>query len=152
MKLLSLITIFFIISCSHQKSERIDEVHLIQYSTNEMAKNIKDTREYVNQCNSISKKQKSAIIKFHEKRLSELGDLEEDLTRTRIILVKTLLEPKVDSKIAGMVRKEINRLEKVKTEKTLEAYIEAQSLITPIKDLSVREHLYNAFMFKGKVF
>lgn len=139
-------------SCSHQKSERIDEVHLIQHSTNENEKKIKETRDYVSQCSSISKKQKSALIRFHEKSLNELGDLDEDLTRTRIILVKTLLEPKVDSKIASMVRKEIKRLEKFKTDKKLEAYLEAQSLISPIKDLAVREHLYNAFMFKGNVY
>lgn len=149
MKVFSLLALILLISCSYQKSEQIDEVHLLQYSTREIQKKLEDTREYVSHCRSLSGKQKSSLIKFHEKSLTELGDLEQDLTRTKIILIKTLLESKVDTKIATMVRKEIKHLEKVKTDKTIDIYTEAQGMISPIKDIAVREHLYNAFMFKN---
>jgi hypothetical protein len=149
MKVASLLTLLLIISCSHQRNDHIDEVHLLQSSASVAEKNIIVTQKYISNCNSLNKNQKANLIKFHEKSQSEMSDLEQDLTRTKLVLVKTLLEPKVDTKIAGMVRKELKRLEKVKSDKTLEIYQEAQNFISPIKDIAVREHLYNAFMFKG---
>lgn len=150
MKLISLLTLLLTISCSHHKNEHIDEVHLLQSSANAAEKNIISTQKYINNCSALNKKQKANLIKFHEKSQSEMSDLEQDLTRTKIVLVKTLLEPKVDTKIAGMVRKEIKRLERVKSDKNMEIYQEAQNFISPIKDIAVREHLYNSFMFKSQ--
>lgn len=150
-KFITFLPLLLVISCAHQKNEHIDEVHLLQSSASAAEKNIISTQKYINNCNALNKKQKEKLIKFHEKSQSEISDLEQDLTRTKLVLVKTLLEPKVDTKIAGMVRKEIKRLERVKSDKNMEIYQEAQNYISPIKDIAVREHLYNAFMFKGNI-
>lgn len=129
--------------------QHMDEVHLYQASTKETQKEIEAGKKIIGQCKSLSPKQKNKLLKLHEKNAVESNELEQDLTRTKLILIKTLLEPKVDTKIAGMVRKEIKRLEKLKTEKTLQTYDQAQQIITPLKDIQTRKKLYQAFMLKG---
>lgn len=150
-RLLLLIAPFALLfsACSHQAPLVIDEVSHSQNHVKEINELIIKTHKFVEKNKHLSAKQKKNVLKLHEESVTEISEIDQDLIRTKLVLVKTLLEPKVDAKIARMVRKEIKRLEKVRAEKLLNNYEKAQQIISSVKDIPTREKLYQSFILNG---
>ena len=107
-----------------------------------------NTLEYISNNQSLTDAQKKKLRSLHESSSKEMTTLNEEINKTKMVLVKTLMEPKVSRSKVALLRKDLKKLEKKRMDSSLSSFDKAQNIITPITDLETRKRLYNSFLMR----
>lgn len=106
------------------------------------------TREFISNSDKLTEKQRSSLKALQESTESDMKTLSEKINQTKMVLIKSLMEPKVDQKKVSILRRDLKKLEKEKMKKSLSSFDKAQRIITPVSDLETRERLYQSFLMR----
>ena len=105
-------------------------------------------REYIEKSASLSTDQKVSLIALQEKTLDKTKNINEEINKTKMVLIKTLMMPKISEKEVSILKKNLRKLSKKQIETSLTAFEDARKIIAPISDLQDREYLFNTFMMR----
>lgn len=115
-------------------------------SCKEMQK--KQSREYIVNNENLTPEQKTDLLALYDKTTNEEKITNEKILQTKTVMIKSLMEPKQDSKKISILRTELKNLEKKKTDSINRAFDQAQIILTPVKDAETRQKLYEDFMIR----
>jgi septal ring factor EnvC (AmiA/AmiB activator) len=90
--------------------------------------------------------QKNKLFSLQETTTKELQGIEEQINKTKMVLIKTLMDPKSSSREIAILKKDLRKLSKKQMEVTLNAFDKGRNLIAPLKDQQDREDFFNTFM------
>ena len=135
-----------LISCAQhkvaeQKVER--EVKEVVITKNETVS--ETVREFIIKSNSLTEDQKTKLLDLQTKTHAQSLFLKEEIEKSRIVLIQTVLEPKMNEHEYRILKKKITALEKKKLENGFNAISVARNIIEPQKNIDKR-NFYNAFM------
>lgn len=136
-------------SCASQKAAE-EKVHAevkneTVVKSEELAQN---AHSYITNSKTLSAEQKASLLSLQEKTQTESKALNEEINKTKMVFMKTLMEPKINKKEVSVLKKDLRKLGKKQMEMTLNAYEEARKIISPISDKGDKEFLFNAFMMR----
>jgi hypothetical protein len=106
------------------------------------------TREYIMKSNSLTTDQKTKLLNLQEKTLAKVNAIDEDINKTKMVLIKTLMQQKPNPKEVGILKNDLRKLSKKQINVSIKAFEDAQAIISPIKDQADKEYLFNRFMLK----
>lgn len=142
----SILILFSACSSREKKAEVQQEIKEEKVtSRKDLSQNIK---AYISSSNKLNEKQKESLTALHEKTSSELQSTNEQITQIKMVMVKHLMEPKIDRKKMSILRKDLRKLEKKRMELSLSSLDKAQQIIAPIQDNDTRQRLYESFMMR----
>lgn len=107
-----------------------------------------NARAYITNSSKLTAEQKTSLLALQEKRQSEQKNISEEINKVKMVLIKTLMEPKVNRKEVSVLKKDLRKLGKKQIETSLAAFEEARKIISPMKDQQDKEFLFNAFMMR----
>jgi hypothetical protein len=147
--LISGLSIVLLASCASQKTVEQKVQTEIKNETVVKREEVAVTaRDYITKSNNLSAEQKSKLLALQEKTVSESRAINEEINKTKMVLIKTLMETKVNQKEVSVLKKNLRKLSKKQMDKSLAAFDEAHKIISPVKDRGDKEYLFNTFMMK----
>ncbi len=133
-------------SCAQHKTaqKKIDKeitemVILKDESASETAK------DFIQRSDKLTTEQKTKLLQLNESTTKLNQSIKEEIEKAKMLLVQTVLEPKMNSYEYAVLKKRITRLEKKKLENSFKAVTEARNIIEPKKNLG-RSEFYKAFL------
>lgn len=134
-------------SSSDEKKEEVNkEVTTETVSTKEVQK--QQTREFITSSKNLTDQQKKDLLDLYDQTTMKNKQMNEKILQTKSVMIKSLMDPKKDSKKISILRSDLKNLEKKRTDTTLRAFDQAQIILTPIKDLETKQKLYEDFMIR----
>lgn len=147
--LIASFSVLLIASCSNQKVVEEKVKAEVKNETVEKREDvIVSTRDYIMNSNNLTADQKSKLLALQEKTSKEARAISEEINKTKMVLVKTLITPKVNEKEVLVLKKNLRKLAKAQLEKTLSAIEEGRKIISPIKNQEEKEYYFNRLMLK----
>jgi hypothetical protein len=132
--LATLLLILTLSACAGQKSaeqkvnREIKEVVIPKTET--LAES---AREFIMKSDKLTEDQKTKLLALQEKMLAENSALREEIEKSRIVLIKTVLEPKMNQREYSLLKKKITKLENTRLSNSFKAVTEARNIISPKK-------------------
>lgn len=140
--------LLFFVSCASRETKQAVESQ-VQKETVVKKEDLKEnTLEYISNNQNLSQQQKDQLMKLHQQATADMTKLNEEITKTKMVLIKTLMEPKVSRSKVAVLRKDLKKLEKKKMDTSLSSFDKAQNIISPIADNETRHQLYHSFMMR----
>lgn len=102
-------------------------------------------RDFIMKSDKFSQNQKEKLLALQEKNHAQTLALKEEIEKTKMVLMQTVLDPKMNETEFAILKKKITKLEKQKLEAGFKTISEARSIIEPKKNLENKEH-YKAFL------
>ena len=90
--------------------------------------------------------QKNSLMELETKTHALNAALKEQIEKAKIVLIQTVLEPKMNQKEYSILKKKIVALEKKRMENGFKAITEARNIIEPKMNAENRE-MIKAYMF-----
>ncbi len=146
--LLSVLMILTFASCASKETKETVETQVMQETVVKKDELKENTLEYISNNQNLSEAQKKKLRSLHESSSKEMTMLNEEIIKTKMVLVKTLMEPKVSRSKVAVLRKDLKKLEKKRMDTSLSSFDKAQNIITPITDIETRKRLYNSFLLR----
>lgn len=106
------------------------------------------SRDYILNSKTITDEQKKDLISLQDKTMAESKKINEEMTKAKMILVRTMLTSKVNEREVFILRNKIRKLGKKKVDLDFKSFLEARRIIDPLKELRDREFLYESYMLK----
>lgn len=146
-KIILLLFLLNFVSCASQK---VAEKKIEQEIQSEKVTTPSDVTEYVHdyiqKSSTITALQKKDLINLFDKSNSELKATTEEVDKAKVVLMKTMLEPKVNEREVYILNSKIKKLNKQKLNLDYRYFKEARRIIDPLKEIRDREFLYNSFL------
>ncbi|MBC7537363.1 MAG: hypothetical protein H7281_00975 [Bacteriovorax sp.] len=144
-----LVSAFFLSSCTTQKiAEKKVENEIRIESVIKQSDVAENARDYILKSESLSELQKKSLLKLQDKTIVESKALSEEMNNAKLVLIKTILEPKVNEREVSILSKKIKKLGKKRMDLDYKSFLEARKIIDPLKEVRDREFLYNSFMMR----
>lgn len=144
--LAAFILIFTFLSCAQQKivEQKVDRsIKETEVPKNESLAEV--ARNYITQSDKLTQDQKSKLLAIQEKFLLENQVLREEIEKSRLVLIQTVLEPKMNEKEYSLLKKKITKLENKRVGNSFKAVTEARNIIGPKKEKEDREFYRKIF-------
>jgi len=106
------------------------------------------TREFIATNKNLSDQQKTDLLALYDDTTKKMKSTNEQILQTKTVMIKSLMEPKMDDKKISILRTDLKNLEKKRTDTTIRAFDQAKLIMTPIKDLETKQKLYEDFMIR----
>lgn len=143
-----LVASLVLIGCGSQKKAEIHiEKEIREVEINRPASGAELARDMINKNDKFSADQKQKLLNLQDKTVNKLAEIKDEIDKSRLVLIQTVLEPKMNNREYNILRKKITKLEKQKLDITFRAISDARDIIEPEKDEKNRE-FYRAFMHK----
>jgi 2-phospho-L-lactate guanylyltransferase (CobY/MobA/RfbA family) len=145
----AIFSIILLSACASQKvAEKKVEIEIKNETVVKRVDVATTARDYITKSNTLSQEQKNSLLALQEKTLSEAKSINEEINKIKMVLIKTLMEPKINQKEIAILKKDLRKLSKKQLETSLSAFEEARKIISPIKDRGDKEFLFNSFMMR----
>jgi len=120
-----------IYACSHQPttSEMIDEEAKREESVTMGGPMANRGMEVIQNSKSLNEDQKSKLIQLSQKMMQEMAEIRKEEAQLKMVLFRSLVDPKSDSKKINTIKSKILTLDRRKTDKMLGALDEAQTIL-----------------------
>lgn len=136
-------------SCATQKkAEKKVEIEIKNEPVVKPSDVIENSREYILKSDTLSELQKKSLLALQDKTLAESKALNEEISKAKLVLIKAVLQPKVDEREVSILRKKIKKLSKKRMDLDYDSFTETRKIIDPLKEVRDREFLYNSFMMR----
>lgn len=145
---ISLTSLVFFSSCANKEVKKKVEIE-IQSTPVENQKELEiSTREYIFHSTTLSDLQKKQLLSMYDKTDSEMKNLSDEINKSKLVLIKTILQPSIDEREVGLLRMKIKKLSKKRMTLDLKSFDDARKIIDPLKEIRDREFLYNSFLMR----
>lgn len=134
--------------CAQQKisEKKVDkEIKEVVIMENEKASD--STKDMVTKSEKLNEDQKRKLLDLQARTQTEVDSIRAEIEKTKLVLIKTILEPKMNVREYNILRKRITRLEEKRMDKSFKAMTEARNIIAPKSDSESRE-FYRAYMHR----
>lgn len=136
-------------SCATQKAAEKKIEKEIQSETVVRREEVTESaRDYILRSETLSELQKKNLVSLFDKTNTELKAMSEEINKSKLVLVKTMLRPKVNEREVFILNKKIKKLSKKRMDSDFKSFDEARKIIDPLKEVRDREFLYNSFMLR----
>ncbi|MGZ3788107.1 MAG: hypothetical protein ACXVLQ_06260 [Bacteriovorax sp.] len=144
-----LFVLIFLCSCAAQKlAEKKIEKEIQSEQTVKRSEVAENTREYILKSETLSELQKKGLLSLFDKTNAELKSTGEEINKAKLVLIKTILEPKVNEREVSILNKKLKKLSKKRMDLDSKSFAEARKIIDPLKEVRDREFLYNSFLMR----
>ncbi|MDD4974565.1 MAG: hypothetical protein PHY93_09465 [Bacteriovorax sp.] len=148
-KIITLMAFIFLSSCTTQKlAEKKIEKEIQSETVVKQSDLAENAKNYILQSETLSKLQKKDLLSLQDKTMAESKALNEEINKAKMVLIKTVLEPKVNEREVAILRKKIKKLSKKRMDLDFKSFDDARKIIDPLKEVRDREFLYNSFMMR----
>ena len=145
----SLAFLAFFTSCATQKAaEQNVEKKINTETALTQEEVVENARKYILKSESLTETQKKDLITLQDKNYSMSKSLREEINKSKLVYIKTVLQPNVNEREASLLVKKIKKLSKKRMELDSKLFSEARKIIDPLKEVRDREFLYNSFMMR----
>lgn len=147
--LIAALSLAMLASCAGQKAavQKVEEE--IRNESVVKAEDVSsNARTYITNSSRLTADQKSSLLALQDKSEAEAKSISEQINKAKMVLVKTLLEPKVNKKEVSILKKDLRKLSKKQIEATLGTIESARKIISPLQDHGEKEYLFNSFMMR----
>lgn len=103
-----------------------------------------ETKELILEAPNINEDQKQKLLSLQQKVNTELSSLRTEEGKLRVLLVKTLVDPKTDEREIANIKARIIKVDKQKIDRMLSALSDARKILGR-RDLQ-HERVYRAFL------
>ena len=145
-----LVTLFAVTSLSscagHRLAEQKIEQEIKEVSIEKNVSIGSTARDTIMKSDKLTEVQKNSLMELETKTHALNVALKEQIEKTKIVLIQTVLEPKMNQKEYSILKKKIVALEKKKMENGFKAITEARNIIEPKMNVENRE-MIKAYMF-----
>jgi hypothetical protein len=139
----------FFLSCATQKiAEKKVENEIRNETVVKQSDVTENARDYILKSKSLSELQKKSLLALQDKTIAESKTLTEEMNKAKLVLIKTIMEPKVNEREVSILSKKIKKLGKKRMDLDYKSFLEARKIIDPLKEVRDREFLYNSFMMR----
>ena len=149
-KTVTFFTIFIIAftfsSCAQQKviEKKIDkEIREVVVPKDETVGEV--ARNYITQSDKLTQDQKNKLLAVQEKFSGLNQTLREEIEKSRLVLIQTVLEPKMNEREYSLLKKKITKLENKRIDNSFKAVTEARNIIGSKKEREDREFYRKIF-------
>ncbi len=128
-------------SCAQQKrmEQKIDKnIKEVVVPANESVAEL--ARNYIAQSDKLTAEQKNKLLAVQEKFYQQNQTLKEEIEKSRLVLIQTVLEPKMNEREYSLLKKKIIKLENKRINNSFLAVSEARNIIGPKKEIENREY------------
>lgn len=140
-------------SCATQKAAKEKIEKEIQSETVVRREEVTESaRDYILRSETLSELQKKNLVSLFDKTNTELKAMSEEINKSKLVLVKTMLRPKVNEREVFILNKKIKKLSKKRMDSDFKSFDEARKIIDPLKEVRDREFLYNSFMLRHRYY
>jgi hypothetical protein len=127
-------------SCAqHQLAEQKVEKEIKAVTIEKSGVPAPTTRDFITNSDKLTNSQKIKLLELQEKTHAISDALKEEIEKTKIVLIQTVLEPKMNEHEFSILKKKITKLEKKRMENGFSAIAEARKIIEPRKNIQGRE-------------
>jgi hypothetical protein len=148
-KIITLLISLFLASCATQKlAEKRIEKEIQSETVVKQLDLAVNAQDYILKSENLTELQKKNLLALQAKTISDSKALSEEINKAKMVLIKTVLEPKVDEREVSILRKKIKKLSKKRMDLDFKSFDEARKIIDPLKEVRDREFLYNSFMMR----
>ncbi len=143
------LTILLISACSSTSQV---EKKVAQEIKNEPA--IKQTeigpnvRDYISKSTTLTAEQKTKLLEIQTKTQATNQYLTDEMTKVKLVLMKTVVDPKASRKEIALLKKNLKKLNTKQFETTIHAFDQAHAIISPMSNSADKEFLYNSFLMR----
>ena len=105
-----------------------------------------EARDFINKSEKLSADQKKLLLGIQEKAHLRSEQLKEEIEKVKVVLSQTIIEPKMNYREFGILKKKLTTLEKQRVENSLKAITEVRNVIEPVIPFSDRgyyDHFYH---------
>ncbi len=145
---LPLIVALSLTGCAQQKvsEKKVDkEIKEVVIMENEKASD--STKDLVSKSDKLNEEQKRKLLDLQARTQTDIDSIRSEIEKTKLVLIKTILEPKMNVREYNILRKRITKLEEKRMDKGFKAMTEARNIIAPKSDSESRE-FYRAYMHR----
>ena len=132
-------------SCATHKAEKKVETEIKAVVIEKNVTVAQTAREFILKSDKLDEAKKKQLLELQDKTLAKGNALKEELEKTRMVLVQTVLAPKMSNKEFSILKKKIAKLEKERMENGFKAMTEARNIIDPKKNIENQE-FYRAYL------
>ena len=104
-------------------------------------------KDMIVKSDKLNEEQKKKLLDLQARVQSEVDSIKDEIEKTKLVLIKTIIEPKMNQREYSILRKRLNKLEQKRLDKGLKAMTEARNIIAPKADYESRE-FYRAYMHR----
>jgi hypothetical protein len=141
-QLLLLFLSVFIISCASQTRKEITvEKQEVKVETREQM--IDMSRKILSSAKGISEKQRDLILALHIETMEEVAKLNSEIRKSKIVLMKTLVQKKYNHKKGTILTKDIKKLYNKKVDLMLSSMEKAQKILGVEYAKVMNENMYD---------
>lgn len=102
-------------------------------------------QERIKSSTSLTEEQKTKLLKLEEEAHASNKALTEEIEKAKIVLVETILQPKLNKQEVKILKKKIADLDKKRLQEGFKKIHEVRNIIAPKQDTSPHEHeIYKA--------
>jgi hypothetical protein len=137
-----------LVGCAQQKvsEKKVDkEIKEVVIMENEKASD--SAKDLVVRSDKLNEEQKRKLLDLQARTQTEIDSIKAEIEKTKLVLIKTILEPKMNQREYNILRKRISKLEEKRMDKGFKAMTEARNIISPKSDSESRE-FYRAYMHR----
>lgn len=141
-QLLPLLLCLFIVSCASQTRKEITvEKEEVKVETREQM--IEMSRNILASAEGISEKQKDLILALHIETMEEVSKINSEIRKSKIVLMKTLVQKKYNHKKGMVLTKDIKKLYNKKVDLMLDSMEKAKKILGVEYAKVMTENMYD---------
>ena len=106
---------------------------------------VETAKEFIMKSDKLSPEQKEKLMELQSKTSATSSSLKEELEKTKLVMIKTVLDPEMNEREFKILKKKISKLEKERLENGFKAITEARNIIKPKANPNNHE-FYKSFM------
>ena len=126
-----LMSAFAISSCAHNKNaEQKIENEMKEVSSSQTKSIDKTIKEQISSSN-LTDQQKEKLMVLEEKAHAENVAITEEIEKAKVVLIQTVLAPKMSQREFSILKKKIRNLDKKRLENGLKAITEVRKIVNP---------------------
>ncbi len=137
--LVSLFLVASLTGCAHKAVEQKVDKNISEVIVQKNVTVGETARDLINKSDKLTEVQKKKLLEVQEKTHAQNVALREELEKTKVVLMQTVLEPKMNQSEFKLLKKKINKLEKQRLENGFKAISEVRNIIEPKKNVESRE-------------
>ncbi len=146
--IISVLLVLSITGCAqHKAAEKNVEKEMKQVSVPKSETVAETAHDMIMNSNKLTADQKKKLLSLEEKTFAKNTAIKEELDRAKLVLIQTVLEPKMNKREYGILKKKITKLEKERMDNGFKAILEARGIIEPKADVDGKD-FYKAYLHR----
>ena len=129
--LTTLVVTLVISSCAHNKATEQKVENEIKNVTSSQTKSIAETVKEQIAASNLSAEQKQKLMVLEEKAHAEHVAITDEIERTKVVMIQTVLEPKMNQKEFSILKNKIIALDKKRLANGFKNAAEVRKIIAP---------------------